>query len=93
MAEVSQKGRDHGAQPLAWASQIEAGLQPATVWIGPGTQGAALGYVDWRRWRYERLRPRALCTLAQRNALGRMAKRNSAGCKPASTLWWQTLCL
>ncbi len=57
-----------------------------------GTQGAALGYVERRRWRQERLRPTALCTLAQRNALGRMAK-NFAGGKPASKLWWRTLCL
>ena len=79
MADVSPEGRNHGAQLQAWASQIEAGLQPAPAWIGPGTQGAALGYVERRLWRHERLRPTALCTVAQRNALGRMAKRNSAG--------------
>ncbi len=79
MADVSQEGRKHGAQRLALASQIEAGLQPATAWIGLGIQGVALGYVDRRRWRHERLRPTALFTVAQRNALGWMAKRNSAG--------------
>ncbi len=79
MADVSQEGRNHGAQLLAWASQIEVGFQPATPRIGQVPTSPALGYVERRCWRYERLRPTALCTLAQRNALGWMAKRISAG--------------